>query len=618
MCGIVGIWSFDEPVETGELKQLTALLVHRGPDDFGVELIDPKLGFGHTRLSIIDLTPRGHQPMRDPVNGNVTTYNGEIYNYRELRRELVACGHQFQSASDTEVLLKAYAQWGTDCLGRFQGMFAFALWDQSKKAIFAARDRLGIKPLYYLQDRDRLMIASEIKVFHAYLQRTGELRLNEEALPYYLTMRCVPTDQTLMGKVKRVRAGCYLWADQSGTQLEEKPYWSLKEYASERPISEGDALEELEARLRCAVKRRLVADVPVGCFLSGGVDSSFVTLLASQESNSRIHSFSADFEEDGYSEKKYFDYVANVANTEQHVFTLTSRTFLEFLDDWVFFMDDLVSDPSSLPLYFVAREARRNNIKVVLSGEGADELLGGYESYAQVQRYNRWQPLTRRLAWAGQLLTGNIDRKDLLWRLGSSFPFRGTAYVFGESYRDRFLKTDFSLDGWVNSVYAQARSVDPINQMLYFDLATRIPSDLLIRTDRITMAASVECRVPFLDHELVEVMLRVPGRLKINNGTSKYLLKRLASRFFPEQMIHRPKMGFSTPLALWFREELKPLLENIFLLERRIASLNYAAVEAMLNEHWLGRGRHEGRIWNLLALELWYRRWIEGQECPSR
>jgi asparagine synthase (glutamine-hydrolysing) len=611
MCGIAGIWSFDEPVDEEELKRLTALLVHRGPDDNGTKLINQQLGLGHTRLSIIDLSARGHQPMRDCATGNVIAYNGEMYNYRELRDELASHGHEFQSESDTEVFLKAYAQWGRDCLHRIQGMFAFILWDESKKAIFAARDRLGIKPLYYLQDGRRLMMASEIKVFQPYLRQTGDLRLNEKALPYYLTMRCVPTEDTLMGQVKRVRAGCYLWAVESGRRIDEKTYWTLADHARERLVSEDEALEDLETRLRRAVKRRLVADVPVGCFLSGGIDSSLITLLASEESNSRIHSFSVDFEEPGFSEKKYFEYVANLANTEQHVFTLNPRIFLEFLEDWVFFMDDLVSDPSSLPLYFVAREAQRNNIKVVLSGEGADELFGGYESYTQVLRLNRYQPIARNLSWAAQFLPATIDRQDLLWRMGSAFPFRGTAYVFGESYRRRFLSGDVSLDPWIDSIYAQAQSLTPINRMLYFDLATRIPSDLLIRTDRVTMAASVECRVPFLDHELVEAMLGVPEHLKINNGTGKYLLKRLAGRFLPGEMIYRPKMGFSTPLRLWFNNELKPLLETIFLREKRIASLNYNPIAAMLQQHWKGRARHEGRIWNLLALELWYRRWIE-------
>lgn len=611
MCGIAGIWSFDEPVDEEELKRLTALLVHRGPDDLGTELINPQVGLGHTRLSIIDLSSRGHQPMRDCVTGNVIAYNGEMYNYRELREELASHGHEFRSESDTEVLLKAYAQWGPDCLSRVQGMFAFILWDESKQAIFAARDRLGIKPLYYLQDGHRLMMASEIKVFQAYLRQTGSLRLNEKALPYYLTMRCVPTDETLMAQVKRVRAGCYLWAAESGTRLDEKTYWSLANHAIERSVAEEEALEDLETRLRRAVKRRLVADVPVGCFLSGGIDSSLITLFASEESSSRIHSFSVDFEESGYSEKKYFDYVANLAKTEQHVFTLNPRVFLEFLEEWVFFMDDLVSDPSSIPLYFVAREARRNNIKVVLSGEGADELFGGYDSYTQVLRLNRYQPIARNLSWAAQFLPAGVDRQDLLWRLGSAFPFRGTAYVFGESYRSRFLQSDVSLDPWIDSIYAQAQSLTPINRMLYFDLATRIPSDLLIRTDRVTMAASVECRVPFLDHELVEAMLGAPAHLKINNGTGKYLLKRLASRLLPREMIYRPKMGFSTPLRLWFNGELKPLLKTIFLREKRIASLNYTSIAAMLHQHWEGRVRHEGRIWNLLALELWYRRWIE-------
>ena len=611
MCGVTTIWSFDAALDEEELKALTSLLVHRGPDDTGAELINPRLGLGHTRLSIIDLSPRGHQPMRDCATGNVITFNGELYNYRELREELASHGHEFQTASDTEVLLKAYAHWGPDCLNRFHGMFAFVLWDDSKGTIFAARDRLGIKPLYYLQDGSRLMIASEVKVFQPYLKRTGNLRLNENALPYYLTMRCVPTGETLMGRVKRVKAGCYLLVSEGGRELQEKPYWRLKDHATERAVSEGEALEELESRLRLAVRRRLVADVPVGCFLSGGVDSSLITLMASQQSNAPIHSFSVDFDDNRYSERKYFDYVADLAKTEPHVFTLTSRRFLEFLDEWVFFMDDLVSDPSSLPLYFVAKEARRHNIKVVLSGEGADELFGGYDSYIQVLRHNRWQALARNMSWARQFVSASIDQQDLLWRLGSAFPFRGTAYVFGESYRNRFLRNDLSLDPWIGEVYAQAQSLTPTNRMLYFDLATRIPSDLLIRTDRVTMAASVECRVPFLDHELVEAMIGVPELLKINNGTGKYLLKRLARRFFPEEMVYRPKMGFSTPLVSWFRNELRPLLEKIFLREQCMAALNYTSIEAMLRECWQGNGHHEGRIWNLLALELWYRRWIE-------
>ena len=609
MCGIICIWSFDGPVREEELSNLAGLLKHRGPDDTGTHLINTQVGFAHARLSIIDLSSRAHQPMLDRVTGNVIAYNGEIYNYRELREELCSKGHEFQSDSDTEVLLKAYAQWGPDCLDRLQGMFAFGLWDETRKTIFAARDRIGIKPLYYLQDPHRLMLASEIKVFQPYLRQTGNLRLNENALPFYLTMRCAPTGETLMGQVRRVTAGCFLLA--GDRTLEKKPYWRLKDHAAERSVSEDEALEELEGRLTLAVKRRLVADVPVGSFLSGGVDSSLITMIASKQSSSPIHSFSVDFDDAKYSERPHFDYVSGLAKTESHVFTLNSQKFLEFLDDWVWFMDDLVSDPSSLPLYFVANEARRHNIKVVLSGEGADELFGGYESYTQVLRLNSWRPLARSLSWARKFMTSSIDEQDVIWRIGSSFPFRGTAYVFGESYRNRFLKRDFHLDPWIDEVNNQSRSLTPINRMLYFDLATRIPSDLLIRTDRVTMAASVECRVPFLDHELVEAMIGIPEQLKINNRVGKYLLKRLARRFFKEDMVYRPKMGFSTPLGAWFRRDLRPLLERIFLREKLLDCLNYRSIEAMLKEFWQGGGRHEARIWNLLALELWHRRWIQ-------
>jgi asparagine synthase (glutamine-hydrolysing) len=612
MCGIVGIWSVEQPIESCELENLVALLSHRGPDDAGTQFINSRLGLGHTRLSIIDLSAGGHQPMRDRATGNVVTYNGEIYNYRELRNELASLGHEFSTSSDTEVLLKAYAEWGEEFLARLHGMFAFILWDAAKDALFAARDRLGIKPLYYFQDDKRVMMGSEIKVFQTYLQKTGRLQLNEQALPYYLTMRSVPTEQTLMNSVLRVPAGSRLWIDDAGRRLRQKRYWRLEDYAQDRSVGEDDAIQEVETRLRRSIKRRLVADVPVGCFLSGGIDSSLVTLLASQESSSPIHSFSVDFEEAEYSEKRFFDHVANLAHTHQHVFKLDPRSFIGFLDDWVFFMDDLVSDPSSLPLYFVAKEAHRIGIKVVLSGEGADELFGGYESYRQALRYARLRPLVRLMPWAHRFVS-DADHRDLVWRLGSEFPFRGTAYVFGESYRRRFLKSDFALDPWIDSVYRLTHSPGRINRMLFFDMATRIPSDLLIRTDRVTMATSVECRVPFLDHELVEAVLGMPEDLKINNGTGKYLLKRLARRYLPHEMVYRPKMGFSTPLAQWFRNELRPLCEEVFLRDQRIRALNYTAIAEMLGEHWEGRARHEGRIWNLLALELWHRRWIENR-----
>jgi asparagine synthase (glutamine-hydrolysing) len=611
MCGIIAVCSYDRPLCGEELNGLLPRLAHRGPDDSGSMLVNPHVGFAHTRLTIIDLSAGGHQPMRDPANDNVITYNGEIYNYRELRDELITRGHQFRSASDTEVLLKAYAEWGRLCLERLQGMFAFALWDAARQALFVARDRLGIKPLYYVQSRDRVMIASEPKVFQDALRQAGELALNEAALPYYLTMRCVPTDETLMAGVRRLGPGRFLWIEPARRRIEETRYWRLEDAASERDVSEADALEEIETRLRRAVRRRLVADVPVGCFLSGGVDSSLITLIASEESTAPpVHTFSVDFEEAGFSESRYFDYVSQAARTEAHVFTMNPRAFLEFLDDWVYFMDDLVSDPSSLPLYFVAREAARHNIKVVLSGEGADELFGGYDSYLQIARYAPWQALARRAGWAARLLRGQVDRQDLLWRLGSAFPFRGTAYVFGESYRRRFLTNDFSLDDWLASVYAGSLALSPINRMLYFDLATRIPSDLLIRTDRVTMAASIECRVPFLDHELVEAVVGLPAHLKIRDGIGKRLLKQLACRFMPEAMVYRPKGGFAVPLGQWFRGDLRALLERIFLRERLIEALNYDAVAEMLNDHWRGAARHEGRIWNLLALELWYRRFI--------
>ncbi|MBI2069788.1 MAG: asparagine synthase (glutamine-hydrolyzing) [Elusimicrobia bacterium] len=608
MCGIIAIWSREQPVGEQELRELTDCLKHRGPDGEGTLLVTPQLGLGHRRLAIIDLSPSGRQPMKDLQTGNVVTYNGELYNYKELKKELEGFGHVFRSTSDTEVLLKAYAQWGMDCLKHFYGMFAFVLWDAKKQALWAARDRLGIKPLYWVQDNERVIIASELKSLQPYLKTTKQLRLNENALAFYLTMRSVPTDDMLMSPVKRLGAGQTLWFERPHKTPEQTAYWRLSDHSKERPADEGEALNELETLLRRAVKRRLVADVPVGCFLSGGVDSSLVTLFAAQESQGKpVHSFSVDFEEAAYSERVYFDHVAEAAKTEHHVFSMNARTFLDFLTDWVVYMDDLVSDPSSLPLYFVAKEAQRHNIKVVLSGEGADELLGGYDSYLQMIRLNPLRGLARWAPWAG-LLSGD-DRRDLWNRLAGNHPFRGTAYVFGESLRSHYLKKDISLEPWVHHIYGQPGTLGLVNQMLYFDMATRIPSDLLIRTDRVTMAASIECRVPFLDHELVESMLGLAGGLKIKNGTGKYILKKLALRYLPENFVFRPKVGFNVPLNEWFQKELTGMLDDIFFKERRIQALNYPAIQELIKEHRQGRFQ-SAKIWNLLALELWHRRWI--------
>ncbi|MBI4370188.1 MAG: asparagine synthase (glutamine-hydrolyzing) [Elusimicrobia bacterium] len=614
MCGIVAIWSVKKPLDLEELRSYLPLIQHRGPDDQDAVLITPRLGFGHTRLSIIDLSPRGRQPKRDPQTGVIVTYNGEIYNYVELRRELEARGHRFESTSDTEVLLKAYVQWGPDCTKRFFGMFAFALWDPRSQSFFAARDRLGIKPLYWLFDGNRLMVGSELKIFAGYLKRAGGLRLNAEALPHYLTFRSIPTSSTLMEGVNRLGPGEYFLLQNVPGRPQSEKFWNLSDYAQERSVNESAALEELEKRLNTSIRRRLVADVPIGCFLSGGIDSSLVTLYAARLSNKKIHTFSVDFEEPRYSERRYFNFVAQEAQSEHHVFIMQPSQFLDFLPRWAHLMDDLVSDPSSLPFYFIALEARRCGVKVALSGEGADELFGGYSSYHQIIRWSWAGAWAKKLPALARFFLLNDDHRDLWRRLGNSHPFWGTAYVFSEKERGEVILKNTSLKSWHDLVYEKCRSLSKINQMLYFDMATRIPSDLLMRTDRATMAASLECRVPFLDHELVEFSMGLDHRLKIRGHEGKYILKELARKNFPGWFIDRPKIGFNVPLDRWFSHELKPLLERTFFQEKAIGALNYNAIQKFVNDHFAGR-MQGAKIWNLLALELWHKQWIRGQSA---
>jgi asparagine synthase (glutamine-hydrolysing) len=612
MCGIVAIWSYDEPPRSDELEEILSLIRHRGPDDQGFCFPVPEIGLGSTRLAVIDISEAGHQPMQDDKTGNTIVYNGEIYNYVELRTILTRAGHHFRTHTDTEVVLKAYLEWGVNCLRHFRGMFGLVLWDAVRRRLFVARDRLGVKQLYYFQDDHRLMIGSEIKTLMPYLWETGTVSLNEAALPYYLTMRCVPTDGTLVQGIKRLEAGTFLLIDEPGRRVQKSTYWSLDDFALEREISEHDALNDLRHLIPQAVRRRLVADVPVGCFLSGGLDSSLVAVLASRNyERGEFHTFSVDFEDKALSERPFFDQVARHIGSNHHVVSVGATDFLRFLDDWVFFMDDLVSDPSSLPLYYVACLARDLGVKVVLSGEGADELFGGYETYLRTLRWRGWRVPIRVLNGfgVGKFLR-DPDHRAFVSQLGWRHSFRGTAYVFGESERQQYLKTDGSLDPWLSDIFRRGRDLSFTNRMMFLDMVSRIPSDLLVRTDRVTMAASVECRVPFLDHELVENVVGIDGRLKISKQTSKYLLKRFASEYLPNAIVDRPKVGFSVPIGSWFRNELRPLLERIFVDEQMISALDYGAVEKLLDDQARGRKGCEARLWNLLALELWCRRWI--------
>jgi asparagine synthase (glutamine-hydrolysing) len=618
MCGIAGSLSLDgRPVSAGELRAMCAVMAHRGPDDDGFH-ITPAVGLGMRRLRIIDLTT-GHQPIRNEDGTVWVVFNGEIYNFAELRRELEARGHSFYTATDTETIVHLYEQYGASCVEKLRGMFTFALWDDRRRTLLLARDRLGIKPLFYAEAGGRLLFASELK---ALLQSADvEGRLNWSSVGRLFTFGCTPGTDSIIDGVKKLEPGHILTASVSeGVRVER--YWD-PQFEPDYGRSEAYFVDGLRDLIEESVRLHLVSDVPLGAFLSGGVDSSTVVATMARLRPGPLKTFSIGFADPAYDETDHARFVAERFQTEHHALVLEPDV-LEIVDDLAWYLDEPFGDPSAIPTFMVSRLAAKH-VTVVLSGDGGDELFAGYDKYrveARERAYQRLPAPARRLAGAiGEALPDGARGRNFL---------RHLALEGHERYLDAstLLRRDQQASLFRDDVYALLARHDPwraevqhlaaaggswLSALQYLDLKSYLPLDILTKVDRMSMAHSIEARVPLLDHKLVEFAATIPPELNWRGGTTKYVLKQAMRGILPDSIINRPKHGFAVPLGQWFRGRLGGFVRDLLLSERsrRRGIFNPAYIEQLLRRHERGR-ELDIQLWTLISFELWCRTFLDG------
>jgi len=637
MCGIAGFWDFREIALEADLLLMIDTLVHRGPDDTG-SFFDPSrgIGLGHKRLTIIDLSSQARQPMANDSQSIWVTFNGEIYNYLELRRELIGKGHRFKTNSDTEVILKAYEEWGIQCISRFRGMFAFVLWDANHKKLFLVRDRLGVKPLYYYYDDHLLLFASELKalVVHPRFKKN----LNPESLGFYFGHGYVPSPLCIYASTYKVRPGCYVEVSVDGS-LSEVCYWNLFEFSEATVLqrSEAEIEEELLAILCEAFSYRLVSDVPVGIFLSGGIDSSLVAAILKCEVGRSLQAFTVGFDDFDKDESLRARAVARHLGMDHVEVRCSAQEALDIVPRLSEIYDEPICSASAIPTYLVCKTAREH-VKVVLSGDGGDEFFCGYRRYAGYSAF--WEAVS----------IIPVSLRPTLSRLARSVPTNMLAMFVNLFYHITMAKlgymvaklssalttTDF-LEAFalLRSHWTQEqlsylapdlqRSVlyngfpkinrDPPTIMMLADAKFYLPDNLLVKVDRASMAVGLEVREPLLDHKLVEYALSLPLSCKYTNRMNKYLLRKILYKYVPRELVDRPKQGFAVPLHKWLSGPLKPLALE-YLNSNRIRKegiFSPAYVQNMVNDFLAGVRITGGQIWSLLVFELWYERWLNNQ-----
>jgi asparagine synthase (glutamine-hydrolysing) len=619
MCGIAGIYRFRSarPVEPGEVRTMGACLAHRGPDDEGYFNEGP-LGLAHKRLTILDTSSRGRNPMFSEDGQSCIVFNGEVYNFVELRAELEAQGHSFRTTTDTEVILRLWDVLGEACLERLNGMFAFAIWDKRRQALFIARDRLGIKPLYYTLDADGIRFASEVKALLATSDRRHGVNL--DMLDAYMSVGYVPTEHTLFQGIEKLQPGWCMTIDPEGLRLRQ--YWDLK--PEPEHLSEEECVAQTLELLRDSVRIQLRSDVPLGVFLSGGIDSSAVVALMHEMGIRDIRTFTVAYDfGPAYDETRYARMVAEKFQTRHREIFVTPKEFQDFIPSLVWHMDEPVTESAAISLYFVAKLARED-VTVVLSGEGSDEVFGGYPIYKYMQTLERYRRLPASLRQnlinpALNLLGGKWNKYTTLSDRPLQERYLGVSFyetpVKEALYRPeiRNLFNGHGMPGLVQPYYDKAKGLDPLLQMMYLDVKSWLPDDLLVKADKMTMASGVELRVPFLDHRLVELGGRIPPRYRIKGWTTKYILKKAMEKHLPHEILHRGKMGFPTPLARMFQGEMRPYVAEVLGSDRHLGRGYFRpdVVRAMMSEHMEGKHDHHRVLWQLLVLEEWHRKFID-------
>jgi asparagine synthase (glutamine-hydrolysing) len=634
MCGIAGYLNFDgSPVQPEVVQAMINRIAHRGPDAEGI-YTDKIIGLGHRRLSILDLSESGRQPMSDQSATIWLTFNGEIYNFWEIRYELEAKGYIFHSTSDTEMIIYAYQEWGRQCVERFNGMFAFALWDTAKQSLWLVRDRLGIKPLFYAHLGQTFLFGSEIKALLTHPMLTNR-DLDYEALAYYLATNYVPIPYTLFQHVRQILPGHYLIIS-AGGHIEDVEYWKLC-YHEDDYQNDKFYLDAFNELLEDAVHAQLISDVPFGSFLSGGLDSSSIAYLMSHHLEEPVKTFSIGFDEDSYSELPYARQVAQRIGANHFEFTVKPGD-AALVEQLVWHAEEPTADSSMIGVYRVAEMARQH-VKMVHSGDGADEIMAGYPTYTAYylhQMYHRIPGFIRNRIPAALSLLPVSDTKmglDTKVRrfISGAQPASGEdahalwRIIFDSSSREALIKPiqdkpgiHADIQDLYRSWFKQSNAQHPLNRLLYVDTCLYLPSDMLIKVDRMTMAHGLEARVPFLDHRLVEFMARVPPHLKLNRYTNgKYLLKRAMRDKLPQAVLQRKKAGFNIPKSTWMKNELKSFVVDLLSPShiQKMGLFDSTIIQHLLQDHFDQKADNSHQIWGLLVLSLWWEQFI-GNKSP--
>lgn len=639
MCGIAGVINYYEKRNVSKrlLQKMVSVIEHRGPDDVGFYLKGPA-GLGIRRLSIIDIKT-GHQPISNEDNSVSVVYNGEIYNYKELRQELEKKRHKFRTNADTEVIVHLYEEMGSELVTRLNGMFTFALWDNKRRILLLSRDRAGIKPLYYYIGRDKLLFGSEIK---SLLQEPSVPReLDFQALHAYLSLSYVPAPLTIFTGIKKLPPAHVL--EYIDGEVSVRRYWSI-------PYQAADALEtdthpkplnshtlkyyasEVRERLKASVRRRLISDVPLGAFLSGGLDSSAIVALMTQTSNTQVKTFSIGFRNAGYyDEREHARKIVNLFNTKHHEDEVEPNA-LEMLPVLIRYFDEPFADSSAIPTYYLSKLARQH-VTVCLSGTGGDELFAGYRRYLLEDLLRRYQKSPKILQWLIRRFserlpvsrTSAIKEYFLLLKrfLSCQEPSPMLRHInlmtcFSEDAKTLLYTKQFpgNLKGATESIsryYKQGDNFDDLTRTLWADFYTYLPDDLLVKEDRMTMAVSLEGRVPYLDHELVEFVASMPSEFKVHRLTTKYILKEAMRQILPSNIVNRRKHGFAVPIGEWFKHDLKDYVTDVFQDKKTIERgwFDHEYVLSLVREHQNGIQDYSPQLWTLLIFELWCREYLD-------
>lgn len=629
MCGICGIYNYktDELVDPDFIQLMTTSIQHRGPDDDGF-YFDGSLGLGMRRLSIIDLAG-GKQPIHNEDRTIWIVFNGEIYNFPDLRRELVEKGHQFYTKSDTEVIVHAYEEWGDDCVLHLNGIFGFAIWDQKQQRLLLARDHYGVKPLYYYNDGKRLLWGSEIKAILA--SPSVPRSVDSNALDLFLTFRFVPSPFTMFEQIRKLHPGHRLIADRNGCRVER--YWHPRPQI-DKSLSERDYVVHLQERLEAAVRRQMISDVPVGALLSGGIDSAVIVALMSQFTEHPVRTFTVGFK-DGNEANELEEARTTAAHfkTEHHEILLDSVDYQEFLTKTIWHLEEPIATTSTLPMYFVCQLARQH-VTVVLTGQGADEPLAGYHRYYGERYGYFYRRLPKMLRnQVVRPLVEALPRQERIKRAVRSLGINEIDERFAKVYAvftdemkralwrpEQRPMTPNCQAAEVVSYWRQGvESLDELAQMAYVDARLSLSDDLLMYGDKMSMANSIEARVPFLELEYMALAESLPVSLRIRGWTRKYIHKKAIAKWLPKTIIDRPKRGFETPIDRWFRSELSGYVRDTLLAPDSACQIyfNPGALDSLIRDHASGRQDNRRQLFSLLMFELWHRQFITSTDVGT-